>query len=112
MTRSAHAVNTQLPSMQMQDNQWRRVASNWIKQAQQGHLKNTGTVTLDTNTFSTSVADARVSVTCVIDFMPQTANAAQERKYMRVSTQTDGRFVITHRSSAITDKTFTFVILG
>jgi hypothetical protein len=112
MASSATAANTYLPHAKMPDHLWRRTASNWIRQAAQGHLNNTGTVTLGTNTFSTSVTDTRVSIHCVIDFMPQTANAAAERKYMRVTTQTDGRFVVTHRSSAMTDKTFTFVVLG
>lgn len=94
--------------------EWRRIASNWIMQANQGRLNCTGSVTLTANAFSTTVQDKRVGANSCIDFMPTTANAATELASggMYISAQQGEQFTITHASNAQSDRTFTYTIMG
>lgn len=101
-----------LPSAPLSNAEWRRIVHSWLQQANRGRIANTGTVTLGTNTFSTSVSDARVGANSIIDFMPQTAEAAADKKLMYVSSLDKQRFVITHPSRLTGNRTFTFIILG
>lgn len=104
-----------LPPQQMSNSaEWKRIAANWMRSANQGRLNCTGTVTLAANAFSTTVEDQRVGISSFIDFVPQTANAAAELASggMYVSGMTSHRFTITHASSAQDDRTFTYTIMG
>jgi hypothetical protein len=94
------------------DPQWKRLAAAWILEANQGHLQNTGFVTLTANATSTTVVDARAGVNSFIGFMPRTANAASAGPTLYVATQGKQTFTITHANSASVDKTFTYTILG
>ena len=113
MTTSAGSRLTP-PAFLADEVQHRRLIGRWILEAQQGHLANTGTVTLAANTASTVLADYRLGVMSFLGFMPTTANAAAElgNGTLYVSTQGKQTATITHANNAQTDRTFTFAILG
>lgn len=94
--------------------QHRRLIAQWMREAHQGKLANTGTVTLTANVASTTVTDARAGATTFIGFMPQTANAAAEvgAGTMYVATQGKQTFTITHANNAQADRTFRYCLLG
>jgi hypothetical protein len=96
------------------DAEWKRALGRWALEANQGHLANTGTVTLTANVASTTVTDARVGVGSFIGFMPTTASAATEfgAGTLFVSTQGKQTFTITHVNAATADRTFRYAILG
>lgn len=106
--------NAPLVSPGMEKKDWHRGFTNWLYRANQGKLMNTGRVTLQAGSFSTSVTDARSTVQSFIDFQPDTAHAGAELagRQMYVSTLENGRFVITHKNSAEDDRTFTYTIMG
>lgn len=92
----------------------RRLIAQWMREAHQGHLDNTGTVTLGTGTAATSVVDFRVGPFSFIGFSPLTANAAQEvgGGTMYISARLNESFTITHANSVTADRTFVYCILG
>lgn len=94
--------------------QHRRLMGQWIREANQGHLANVGTVTLTASTVSTTVADIRAGANSFIGFMPITANAASAQRAgnVYVSTRNKQQFIITHPSSASGDQNFVYAILG
>lgn len=96
------------------DAEFKRMTASWMLEANQGHLANTGTVTLTALVASTTVADARAGANSFIGFMPTTANAAAEigAGTMYVSTQGKQQFIITHAVGAAVDRTFRYAILG
>lgn len=94
--------------------QWMRQTAAWMREANQGHLQNTGIITLNAGQTSTVVTDDRVGSNSFIEFMPRTANAAAERRNgtMFVSSQSKQTFTISHANNAQTDRTFVYTILG
>jgi hypothetical protein len=96
------------------DPQWKRSIASWVLEANQGHIQNTGSVTLTDNVASTTVSDARAGANSFIGFMPTTANAAAELGggTLYVATQGKQTFTITHANNAQTDRTFRYCILG
>jgi hypothetical protein len=86
----------------------------WASQIHIGKLACTGTVTLAASATSTSVADLRAGANSFFGLCPLTANAAsaQAAGNVYVSTRAKQSFVLTHPSSASTDKTFSYVVLG
>lgn len=102
------------PSFQPDEKQHRRLIAQWEREAHQGHLGNTGNVTLMTGTAATVVTDFRVGAFSVIGFMPTTANAAAELAAgsMFVSSRSAQGFTITHASTTTADRAFAYSILG
>ena len=103
-----------VPGILEDDKAWKRGIAVWIQEANQGHLSNTGLVTLTANVASTIVTDARAGANSVILFMPQTANASTEigNGTIYVATQGKQTFTITHANAASVDRTFRYAILG
>jgi len=101
-----------VPYYQADDKIHRRKIAEWIKQANVGHIPVVGNVTLSASTISTSVSDARVAPGSWIGLEPITANALSAAPTVWVSTFAIGSFVITHSSTAATDKTFRYAVLG
>lgn len=101
-------------SFLLDEKQHRRLIAQWMREAHQGHLGNTGQVTLGTSVATTSVTDFRVGPNAFIGFMPTTANAAAElgNGTMYVSTRGNETFTITHANSITADRTFVYSILG
>jgi hypothetical protein len=83
-----------------------------VRNAMDGKLNATGTVTLTASSATTAVTDNRAGGESVILFMPTTANAAAELSTMYVSARAKQAFTITHANNAQTDRTFSYVILG
>lgn len=85
-----------------------------MAEANQGHLQNTGFVTLAANANNTVVIDDRCGITTFIEFMPRTASAATEKGsgVMYVSSQGKQTFTITHSNTPETDRTFIYTLLG
>lgn len=101
------------PSTFLTDSQQhRRLIALWMREAHQGHLGNTGDVTLATSAVSTVVTDFRVGPNSCIGFMPQTANAAAEIATLYVSSRSAEAFTITHANNGNADRTFTYSVLG
>lgn len=95
------------------DTQWKRQASAWMQEVHQGHLANTGIVTLQANAASTVVSDDRVGQHSFVGLMPQTANAAAELASGQLYVTTGKKtFTIAHRNNAQEDRTFTYNISG
>lgn len=113
------AVNAQTrvslaPNYIEDDPEWKRKASLWMSEANQGHITNTGSVTLTSGVASTVLTDSRLGAFSCICFMPTTANAAAEigNGTLYVATQVDGAATITHANGATGDRTFRYCILG
>ena len=102
------------PAFIQDEEQHRRLLGAWVREAHQGHLANTGTVTLSINSATTVVPDYRFGPNSFIGFMPTTANAATElgNGTLYVSTRGKQTATITHANNAQADRTFTYAILG
>lgn len=94
------------------EKQHRRLIAQWMREAHQGHLANTGTVTLGTSTAATSVVDFRVGPNSFIGLMPTTANAASAIAATYISSRSAEGFTIAHASNATNDRTFVYCVLG
>lgn len=112
MTTSAGTRISIQPSFLANDAEWKRGLGRWMLEINQGHLVNTGTVTLVALAATTTVSDARAGVNSFIGFMPTTANAALEATTLYVSTRGKQTFTITHANNATADRTFVYAILG
>ena len=98
--------------------EWLRLTEPVVNGLMQGKSNNYGSVTLTANAGSTTVTEApnRISSTCVILFMPTTANAAAEvgagTMYVSATAPLTNQFTITHANNAQTDRTFRYIIVG
>lgn len=90
----------------------RRQLSIWAQAAHNGHLGNTGTVTLLTGTANTAVVDVRVGPNSVIHLMPTTLNAANALASTYIAARTAESFTITHANTGTADRAFAYSILG
>lgn len=99
-------------------NDWTIHARNTINGCLNGKTNNTGNVTLNTSTATTTVvlAKGRLGPNSIILFEPTTANAAAEigAGTMFVSTKdtVNNKFLITNASNLQNDRTFNFIIVG
>jgi hypothetical protein len=102
------------PPFLTDDAEWKRAIGRWALEANQGHLANTGSVTLTANVASMSVTDARAGINSFIGFMPTTANAASEMAAGTLYVKARGKQVFTLKvaNNATADRTFTYCILG
>lgn len=81
-----------------------------------GKTNNTGSVTLVNGGVlgfaSTTVSDAHCGPDSVVNLMPTSANAAIALDQWRVTTITNGSFVITHISTSTGDCTAKYTVIG
>lgn len=101
-----------IPFFQPDEKIHRRNIASWAQWANQGHIACTGTVTLTPSATTTTVTDDRVSINTCPVLTPATSTAAATIATVWVSTVTSGSFTITHASTAATDKTFKYALLG
>jgi hypothetical protein len=106
------ASGVTVPYFQADEQRHRRKIAEWSKEVNQGHIQCIGNLTLAASTVSTVVSDPRVSLTSWIGLEPITANALSARPTVWVSTFGVGTFTLTHASTAATDKTFRYAVLG
>lgn len=95
------------------DGQHRRQIARGLNLVMQGHTNNTMQVTLAASAGTTTVMDARLSLSTSVTATPMTADAAAEiasgNMYFTPAT---GELVITHTNAASTDRTFNLAIHG
>lgn len=77
-----------------------------------GTVGNSTQVTLTPGATTTQVNFPTISVSSMINLTPRTANAAAALATTYISTVLNGSFIITHVSSALTDRTFDFSAVG
>lgn len=115
------SAGTRLPPPIFMSNfvEWERKAVTWMLQANQGHLDNTGIVSLLSGTVTTVLVDSRIGQFSYIGLMPTTLNAATElggtalgAGTLYIGSQSEGAATITHSNAASGDRTFRFCILG
>lgn len=110
---AASAGSRLAPPTILQDSlQWTRTMTMWAREAHQGHLANTGSVTLDVSASSTEVVDSRVGAYSCICFMPTTLNAAEALASTYVSSRSAEGFTISHANTSTADRTLVYCILG
>lgn len=100
------------PSFILDSLNHRRLISQWMQSAHQGHLGNVGTITLSPGTANTAVVDARVGPNSVIHLMPTTFNAAAALPTTYVANRTAEAFTIIHLNTATADRAYAYSILG
>ena len=109
MALSANAGSL-IPTFQPDEITHRRRIAAWAIATNQGHIQNTGMVTLGTSVATTVITDSRVGGSSFIGLMPVTSDASAAGAY--VSSQSQGAFTITHPNNSQNDRTFRYCILG
>lgn len=109
---STAQAGVSVPTFQPDEIRHRRNIASWSQWVNQGHLQNTGSVTLAANAASTVVVEDRCGAMTFLGFMPLTANALSAGPTVWVSSQSAGGFTITHANTASVDKSFRYCILG
>lgn len=89
-----------------------RLVSTSLNNTINGKLNSTGSVTLTASATTTTLTDARIGGNSVVLFMPTTANASTAYANLYVSTIGNGSATLTHSSSANTDQTFSYCVIG
>ena len=82
-----------------------------VNNAMKGKTNNTGEITLTPSATSSVFTDNFCNSNSVVLLVPVTANAANNASGLYV-TAGDKTFTVNHSSSAQTDKTFRYVIIG
>lgn len=92
----------------------RRAIAAWMREAHQGKLACTGTVTLasSASASSTTITDARIGAFSYIGFMPTTLNAASAMPALYVSSRSQGGATVSHAINGAADKIYVYAILG
>ena len=101
-----------VPAFQPDQERHRRNITTYLQWINQGHLANTGSVTLTASAATTTVTDERVGVNTVPVLQPATLNAASAYAATYVSSVTNGSFIITHANNATADRTYRYTLLG
>ena len=83
-----------------------------VNLAMDGKLNCKGSVTLAASATQTVVKDYRAGVGSTVLLTPRTANAASAASALYVLEITQNGFTLGHASSANTDQTFDYVVLG
>lgn len=99
------------PNYIVNDPEWKRKASLWMLEANQGRINNCGTCTLLSGTVTTVVSDLRCGLNSFVGLMPTTLNAAGAVATTYITT-TKSSFTITHANAATGDRTFRYCLLG
>jgi hypothetical protein len=90
-----------------------REISNVVNNILSGKTNNTGSITLAVSSATTTTLnDERIGYDSVILFMPRTANAASALGGLYVSARTKGSATLTHAINVLSDKTYSYVIIG
>jgi hypothetical protein len=77
-----------------------------------GKTNNTGVITLNSSSTSTTLTDARIGADSVIIMTPMTSNAAKEFGTCYVSARTNGSATLTHQNTGHSDLDYTYIIVG
>ncbi len=77
-----------------------------------GKLNATGSVTLTASSTTTTLGDKRIGANSCIFFMPTTATAAAAMTALYVSARGKQTATLTHDSTADSDRTFCYAVIG
>lgn len=93
---------------------WLDVLQDVVAGVMQGNLNvaSQSPVTLTPGATTTTIRDARIGGTSIIQLCPLTANAAAALTTTWISTPLKTSAVINHANSAQTDRTFDYIIIG
>lgn len=83
-----------------------------INQILNGGINSVGTLTLTAGATSTAVTDARAGANSVPLLIPASATAAAAVTSVYVSARAKGSFTISHNSTADTNRTYLYALLG
>ncbi len=102
--------------LEVEDKEFRRKVALITNNILKGKLNNTGSVTFVNGGAggfaSTTVSDARCGINSVVFFMATTADGAAALNTWRISTITDGSFVVTHVSTSTASASAKYAIFG
>jgi hypothetical protein len=101
-----------VPEMEPDEKEHRRKMARAINRINGGKVNATGAVTLRASQTTTTLTDARIFSTSYIDLMPLTAHAAAALSAIWFSAAAKGVITINHASSANTDQSFTYLVVG
>ncbi len=101
-----------VPYFQADEQRHRRRIAEWAKEANQGHIPVTGSVTLKASSGTTTVQDQRAGAMSHVSLTPTTAKGLSAAPTVYVSAYNVGNFVLTHANTATTTKSFSYSILG
>lgn len=88
-----------------------RAVAEVVNGAMSGKTNNTGEITLSSGT-TTTLSDERIGYGSAIIFTPLTVNAASFVGSMYVSARNKGSAVLTHPLNALSDRKFSYVVVG
>lgn len=110
---SRTAVTTLVPPRYLPDDRDHRARIvDSIARILSGKTNNTGIVTLAASTVATDLHDPRIGAFSHLDFMPETANSALEKKNIYITNRGDSTATINHSSTSTTDRSFTYLVTG
>ena len=90
-----------------------REISEVVRQLMNGKSNNSGTVTLDVaSATTTTIYNERIGYNSAILLMPETANAAIDLTGIFIDNFAQGSAVINHSANTDADKTFRYIIVG
>jgi len=99
-------------NLDTEDPGWAKRVSFILNNLLIGKTNNTGTVTLNNGSTSTTVSDARCGPNSVINLMATSATGAVALDQWSVLTRTNGYFVITHISTSTANCTASYALFG
>jgi hypothetical protein len=90
-----------------------REISEVVRQLMNGKSNNSGTITLDDGSATTTTLyNERIGYDSCVLLMPETANAASDLANIYIDTFAQGSAVINHSANTDADKTFRYIIVG
>lgn len=90
----------------------RRQLAQIANRLNRGKFNATGSITLRASQTTTTLTDERIGATSYIDFMPTTAHGATAKQSIFMTNFIKGAATINHASSANTDQSFVYAVLG
>ena len=103
-----------LPVLQVtgEEKQHRQLIAGTINEMLKGRANNAGSFTLAAGATTTTVIDPAFESVMVPIPVATTATAAAAMTVLRVTTRSNGSFVLTHNNTADVDRTFLYVRMG
>lgn len=86
--------------------------NNAIRQLMEGRTNNVFSVTLNSNTTSTTITSVLIGPNSTLSPVPLTANAAAQMTLLRVASLVAQTAILAHGSNANSDQSFSFIVTG
>jgi hypothetical protein len=101
-----------VPENEADEQEHRRKIARAVNRINGGKFNATGSITLRANQTTTTLTDSRIYATSFIWLMPTTANAKTALANVYFTNLLKGSATINHSSSANTDQSFTYLVIG